>query len=60
LTDDAADDWFPVWSPDGRQIAFSSRRDGGDLDLYVMDSSGVVLRRLTDDPGEDFFAAWRP
>ena len=36
LTDNSAEDSLPVWSPDGRQIAFASDRDG-DLEIYVMD-----------------------
>ena len=30
----------PVWSPDGRQIAFASDRKGG-MDVYVMPSTGT-------------------
>ena len=29
LTTHVANDWFPVWSPDGRQLLFGSDRDGG-------------------------------
>jgi eukaryotic-like serine/threonine-protein kinase len=29
LTTHVANDWHPVWSPDGRQLAFGSDRDGG-------------------------------
>jgi Tol biopolymer transport system component len=29
LTNHTANDWFPVWSPDGRQVLFGSDRDGG-------------------------------
>jgi Tol biopolymer transport system component len=29
LTNHVANDWNPVWSPDGRQLLFSSDRDGG-------------------------------
>jgi TolB protein len=60
LTHDDADDWFPVWSPDGTQIIFCSRRDGGDFDIYLMDTGGTLLRRLTDNPAEDFNATWQP
>jgi Tol biopolymer transport system component len=40
LTSDPADDVFPVWSPDGSRIAFSSSRDGT-ISLYQKLSSGA-------------------
>ena len=36
----------PVWSADGRQIAFASDRHGN-LDIFVMAAEGGVARRLT-------------
>ena len=38
------------YSPDGQQIVFCSNRDG-DLQLYIMDSDGGNVRRLTNAPG---------
>src|SRR5580765_4216813 len=38
----------PVWSPDGRRIAFLSRRDGG-KEIYVVNADGSGQRRLTGD-----------
>ena len=42
---DARDQW-PLWSPDGSRILFSSNRHGGELDLYVKlaDGSGTAER----------------
>jgi Tol biopolymer transport system component len=55
---DAIDDWA-AFSPDGRQIAFGSSRDG-DFDIYVMHSDGAAVRRLTASPGLDMRPAWSP
>jgi Tol biopolymer transport system component len=46
-------------SPDGKQIVFTSTRDG-DLDLYVMDADGSNVRRLTNDKGYDGGAFFSP
>ena len=54
-----SDEAFPTWSPDGEQIAFTSRRDGNN-ERYVMNSDGSGQTRLTDDPGDDFAPAWSP
>lgn len=52
-------DGFPAWSPDGTQIAFTSRRDQNN-ELYLMDAYGYNLKRLTFDPKDDFAPAWSP
>jgi Tol biopolymer transport system component len=53
---DAIDDWA-AFSPDGRQIAFGSSRDG-DFEIYVMNADGSQPRRLTESPGIDMRPAW--
>ena len=50
----------PVWSPDGKRIAFSSKRDATDWDIYVVDVDGKNLTRLTRGEGRDFVPAWLP
>jgi Tol biopolymer transport system component len=47
----------PQWSPDGRTILFNSRR-AGSADLYLMRPDGSELRRITDDPAEEFEPRW--
>ena len=39
LTSNAAYDTQPVWSPDGKEIAFASSREGS-MDIYVMGCDG--------------------
>ena len=41
LTFDPADDQSPIWSPDGRQIAFSSSRKGPQT-LYIKPANGAT------------------
>ncbi|HLA44951.1 MAG TPA: hypothetical protein VJZ27_16010, partial [Aggregatilineales bacterium] len=49
------------WSPDGTQIVFVSNRDGVES-LYVMDSNGDSLRRLTTPSPDAYHATpqWSP
>jgi Tol biopolymer transport system component/DNA-binding winged helix-turn-helix (wHTH) protein len=45
------------WSPDGRTILFNSRRSGS-ADLYLLDVATRELRRLTDDPSDEYEPRW--
>jgi Tol biopolymer transport system component len=46
LTVHEAHDFMPVWSPDGKQIAFASDRFG-DFDVFVMPAEGGEAKRIT-------------
>ena len=54
LTTDAANDYSPVWSPDGRAIAFlRQRRDSRRHELRLIPPLGGTERKLTDiEPGD--------
>ncbi|RMG79612.1 MAG: hypothetical protein D6712_19395, partial [Chloroflexi bacterium] len=43
---------FPIWSPDGRYIAFHANRLGS-YDIYVIGANGHNLRRITTNNRED-------
>ena len=43
LTNNAASDAYPVFSPDGQKIAFTSTRDGNS-EIYVMNADGTARR----------------
>lgn len=47
----------PFFSPDGSQIAFSANYDGN-VDVYVMPSTGGEPRRLTYHPAADTVMGW--
>ncbi len=47
LTHNDVEDDQPVWSPDGRRIAFVSTRDGN-AEVFVMAADGSDVRQLTD------------
>jgi tricorn protease len=47
----------PIFSPDGRYIAFTGRYDGN-TDVFVVPAGGGEPRRLTWHPGDDEAVAW--
>ena len=56
----SANDIFPVWSPDGRAIAFVSNWAGThNNDIWIMNADGTEPRNLTtDNPFEDNMPSW--
>lgn len=49
----------PIYSPDGRWIAFAGEYDGN-RDVYVIPAEGGTPRRLTWHPAADIPVSWTP
>lgn len=58
LTNNAATDSDPVWSPDGTKISFYSDR-AANYEIYVMDADGTSQTRLTNNAASDFTPSWQ-
>ena len=52
-------DTHPRWSPDGRMLAFLSRRDGTEQ-VYVTDAPETSPRKLTNSPTDVAAFKWSP
>jgi serine/threonine protein kinase/Tol biopolymer transport system component len=61
LTFDAAFHRYPVWSPDGSRIVFSSSKRNGHFELYEKASSGAGIEQLIVPSDVDMYAtSWSP
>lgn len=49
----------PVFSPDGKMVAFTARYNGN-TDVYIIPVNGGVLKRLTWHPAEDVVRGFTP
>jgi len=57
-------DYFPSWSPDGKQVVFCSNlksayADKGDWDLYLVNPEDKSVCLLFESPARDVFPDWR-
>ena len=59
LTNDAAAEMDPAWSPDGTRLTYASDR-AGSMDLWVRDMRTGQDRQLTEMPGSETHGAWSP
>src|SRR5262249_12215302 len=59
LSEGAADEYHPVFSPDGTKIVFVSETNGS-RDIWIMDADGKNPIPLTDDPGLEEHPCWSP
>lgn len=59
LTVNKARDVYPRFSPDGKWIAFSSDRNGN-MDVFIMPSTGGTPTQLTYHSADDTVLGWKP
>ena len=59
MTDHPGKDWNPAWSPDGREIAFSSDRSGENR-IHIMDANGTNVRLFPPGNENDWQIFWSP
>ena len=52
ITDDAARDRLPTWTPDGKSLVFYSNR-GGEFEIWSIGADGGSLRKIVSRPGEN-------
>lgn len=50
----------PVWSPDGKKIAFTSRRNDGPAQLFMLNLEGGEAQKITDLPVGIYAPKWFP
>src|SRR5262249_10611646 len=60
LTNDAAYDVDPTWSPDGRYLAWSTDRAGGLLEIWIRDMQTGQMRQLTHIPTQPTSLQYSP
>ena len=59
ITTNAAYDGDPIWSPDGKQIAFATDRNGN-FDVYLVSAEGGVAKRITTNSATEIPLAFSP
>ena len=60
LTDWRVEPTAPVWSPDGRTIAFQNYAPEGNFHIWTIAPDGRRLSELTTGPNDDREPAWLP
>ena len=59
LTTQASYECTPIWSPNSKQIAFASDRDGN-FDIYIMSANGGSAKKLTQNSTSELPSAFTP
>lgn len=63
ITDNGAANFAPFWTPDGRQLIFSSNLHnvkGRNFDLFLLNADGTGLEQVTHHPDFDGFPMFSP
>src|SRR5438552_4119939 len=61
VTQTGSNEVNPVWSPDGKRLAFESDRNGnGREEIYLVDADGSHERRLIKTDANDTYPSWAP
>jgi Tol biopolymer transport system component len=60
ITDWRLEPTAPVWSPDGKRIAFQNYAPEGNYHIWTIGPDGRHPRELTDGPFDDREPAWLP
>jgi Tol biopolymer transport system component len=50
----------PQWSPDGKQIAFSTNEPGKPFHMYTVSAAGGAPKQLTNGERDEAFPNWSP
>jgi TolB protein len=53
-------DFDPTWSPDGLQLAYASRTEDQEAEVWTINADGSDPRRLTENAATDFDPDWSP
>ena len=48
----------PIWSPDGKQLAYMAAQTP--FDLYVINADGTDLRQVTNTSADEYLVGWTP
>lgn len=59
LTNDPADEYAPIPSPNGQHVAYFSLRSGN-RDIYVMPLDGGPVQQVTRTPDHERYPQWSP